>query len=597
RALLLPGWETNSIPETTGRTFAVKGYEVTGNTLLTKETLDLIFEPYVGTNVSLGAIQAGLKDLQAVYRDRGFPTVSVALPQQTLSDGVVKVNAFEGRLSEILVVNNHYFSSNNVMRALPGLRTNMILTGPIFQAELDRANANQDRQIYPQIEPGLEENTTALRLKVNDRLPLHGKVELNNQSSPGTPEMRVNSSAVYNNLWQHEHSLGLQYSFSPELFKSGNQWAPYDVPLVANYSGFYRMPLGDPDPIADIIAARPGNFGYDEATRRFNLPPPSGRPELNLYASRSVIDTGVMTIFNDYVYNFGTNWLTQHDVQRDLTENDTFGARLTIPLLDANKSASFSGGFDYKIYDLVSHKTNIAILGEITGLPEGPVTNYYPNVVPSANSHHLEYLPLSIRYDAVWRDARGTTAFGVGMAANAWHSGSISNLQSITGSAKSQGHWLVLTPSLTRDFIFHTNWTVSLHTEAQWANEPLISNEKFGVGGMANVRGYKEGEAFGDNGWRVNLDLKTPPHTVGTVFGKELLTVRGSFYMDYAETYLLEVPKGVDGFVPLWGTGAGAVISVGSHWDARLLFSVPLLKTASTTPGQPRFNFSITGQF
>jgi len=135
-----------------------------------------------------------------------------------------------------------------------------------------------------------------LRLKVEDRLPLHAKMELNNQNSPGTPDLRVNSSAVYNNLWQREHSLGLQYNFSPETQKPGPNWEFYDQPLIANYSAFYRMPLSSEQPVADVITSNPGSFGFDEATRRFRLPPPSGRTELNVFASRSTIDTGILTL-------------------------------------------------------------------------------------------------------------------------------------------------------------------------------------------------------------------------------------------------------------------------------------------------------------
>ena len=74
-------------------------------------------------------------------------------------------------------------------------------------------------------------------------MPLHAKVDFNNQNSPGTPDLRVNTSASYQNLWQLEHSVGVQYSFSPEAYKSGESWNFYDQPLVANYGGFYRLPL------------------------------------------------------------------------------------------------------------------------------------------------------------------------------------------------------------------------------------------------------------------------------------------------------------------------------------------------------------------
>ena len=47
------------------------------------------------------------------------------------------------------------------------------------------------------------------------------------------------------------------------MYKTGDDWEFYDQPMVANYSAFYRMPLGNPESVADIIATQPGNFGYE----------------------------------------------------------------------------------------------------------------------------------------------------------------------------------------------------------------------------------------------------------------------------------------------------------------------------------------------
>jgi hemolysin activation/secretion protein len=58
------------------------------------------------------------------------------------------------------VTGNRYFSTNNVRRALPSLRTNVLLNTRWLQPELDRANANADRQIYPVVSPGPEPGTT-----------------------------------------------------------------------------------------------------------------------------------------------------------------------------------------------------------------------------------------------------------------------------------------------------------------------------------------------------------------------------------------------------------------------------------------------------
>ncbi len=588
--------QTNTVPR-----FTVRAYEIRGDTLLSTNVLMSVLAKYTGTNVTLADILKAKSDLQMEYHDRGYPTVSVVIPPQHLTNGIVQILVFQGRLAEILVTDNRYFSSNNVMRSLPSLRTNTILSSPIFQAELDRANANQDRQVYPELEPGPVPNTTTLRLRVKDRLPLHAKVEFNNQSSPGTPELRVNTSAVYDNLWQLEHSLGVQYSFSPEKYKTGDQWSFYDLPLVANYSAFYRLPLGAPEPIADVIETQPGSFGFSEATRKFRLPPPSGRSELNLFGSQSTIDTGLETLQDQLIYNVpGVRQVSRRDVQQDVTINEDLGFRLSEPLPGgADFRSTLSGGLDYKTYSLTSNKTNNFSFTEITVNANGslnpPIVSTVASPVPTTQLP-LNYLPLSIRYDGSLRDKSGATFFGLGLTFNTWNSGSSSALHNVTGSTESSGNWVTLTPSLSRDVIVYPDWVLSLRADGQWASEPLISTERFGVGGVNSVRGYREGEVFGDTGWHISLEQKTPPHIIGFAYSKVPLTVRGAVYMDYARIYPLD-PLGAPQHTSLWGTGFGTVFALGSHWEARFLFSVPLLSAGTTDAYQPRFNFALIGQF
>lgn len=579
----------------------IEAYEFTGNDLLSDDVLQNVFSKYTGTNISFDDIGNMVKELTLEYRDRGYDTVSVTIPVQTMSNAVLKVQAFEGSLAVIKITGNHYFSSNNVMRALPGLKTNMYLNSKLFQPELDRANANQDRQIYPQIGEGPDVNTSSLNLVVKDQLPLHGKVELNNENSPATPDLRVNSSAAYNNLWQLEHSIGVQYSFSPEVYKLGDQWDFYDLPLVANYSAFYRLPLGTPESVADQVAVKPGTFGYNEATRKFTLPQPSGVPELNLYASRATIDTGVETSPAIAILDIpGANQIFEQNDQQDLTTTETIGFRLSGPLPAMGEWLStWSSGLDFKTYNLTSFKTNEFIFDQITvdaqGNPNPPIVSTVSSPVP-VTVRFLQYLPYTARYDGSMRDALGTTAFGLGMSVNTWYSGSLLNLQNITGSAKSHGHWVTITPSLSRDFDLYREWVFSVRADGQWASEPLISNEQFGAGGVGSVRGYHEGEVFGDTGWHVSAEQKTPPHVLGFVNGHQAFTLRGSIYVDYAEAYLLD-PQGRPWRTPLWSTGIGGVASLGSHWEGRLLFSVPLRATPDVSAYEPRFTFSLTSQF
>ena len=100
-------------------------------------------------------------------------------------------------------------------------------------------------RFIPLSAPALNRERRDLTLKVKDQLPLHGHMEVNDKSTPDTPLLRVDTAVQYGNLWQREHQIGLDYNFSPQEFKPAGDFSGfYDQPMVASYSGFYRMPPG-----------------------------------------------------------------------------------------------------------------------------------------------------------------------------------------------------------------------------------------------------------------------------------------------------------------------------------------------------------------
>ena len=329
-------------------TVEVQGYAVYGNTLLSEQMVKSTLVKFVGPAKTAEEIKAAKASLQMAYWDRGFVTVSVVFPPQTLTNGCfVRLNVVEGRLAEVKVENNHHFSTPNVRRALPSVQTNTFLNNLAFQQELDRANANRDRQIYPVIGEGPEPRTSALTLRVKDRLPLHGRLELNNNATPGTPDLRANLAVQYNNLWQREHQFGVQYSFSPQDSKEGS-YMFFEKPMVANYSVFYRLPLA---PVNGQPPARPyevGDFGYDEVSKRFRAPAASDASELLFYASRSSSDTGQKLASESQeppvVSTNGTLQVNDRLYNQSVTVNENLGARWLQPLPTFWGNSLFVGG-------------------------------------------------------------------------------------------------------------------------------------------------------------------------------------------------------------------------------------------------------------
>ena len=620
-----------------GPKFDVEKYLIMGNSILPPANIGDIFtnDPDAfGTNVTFDGIRAALTDLQMAYRERGYVTVSVGLPQQKLTNATVKIQVTEGRLASINITGNHYFSDENVRRALPSLNTNMLLNSHILQRELDVANANRDRQIYPVIGPGPEPGTSELTLKVKDRLPLHSRAELNNEYTPNTPDLRVAYNAEYDNLWDREHQIGLQYGFSPTAIEGKHDFwlSPFDDPQIANYSGYYRLPLGHIVSVEEQVEANPGRFGYNEVTHQFNMPPSTGRPELTIYASRSVSDTGVQrgsvgdaippgTFTNNGVVYTPISFKT-NSAGENITLNEDIGGKLVVPLPQIGKmTASLSLGADFKHFRQTSYNTNENnFLLEYTD-QQGNL-HIIPSSVPqplATSFSVLDYFPLNVGLSGSAPDSLGTTFFNAQVNFNVLPGFSADgDFAKVIGTTNAiDSHYVTIQAGADRVQTIYHDWSVKLHADGQWANTRLFSNEQFAMGGSAGVRGYLDGEAYGDTGWRVSIEPQTPLMNIGMVDDNTPLWVRASAFMDYGQIHLLDgaafaevssLNGPVVGNLPgnpsrlsFWGTGFSLTANIGNHLDARFTLAFPLIDPAGRSGFSPGRNlhvyFGVGAQF
>ena len=582
-------------------TFHVASYDVEGNTVLPQKRFDFLTN-YTGAAVTISRLREGLGELQLLYRNLGFATVSVTLPQQRLTNGVVQVRVIEGKLARIDVSGNRYFGSNNIRSALPSLTTNILVNTKWLQQEIDRANQNPDRQIYPIVSPDDEPGFTDLTLRVKDRLPLHGHLEVNDKSTPGTPLLRIDSALQYNNLWQLNQQAGLQYDFSPQSMKR-DDYLPrfYDQPLVASYSAFYRIPFGSGGSLREDYERLPVDFGYNEVTHQFNLPQPSGNPELIFYGSRSSSDTPIRFGPLTSIISSPLVQISSQSAERDLTFTENVGGKFTFPLKEiAGFHPLLALGFDFKSYRLQSFSTNLSYF--VTTLTNNGVANTSNSTIalPSNTHEQATYMPLSWVLSGDRPDKRGTTGFNLeqDIFLSPLES-SRPNFQGAAGSQEAGGNFTKFMAGLTREEKLPAGWSVLGRASGQWASEPLISNEEMPLGGTAGVRGYQEGETYGDSGWRTTFDLRSPAFGMGSFpvsgGGRIPGTLRPSLFMDYGEAYILD--RTHPPAVQQWGTGVGFFLTAGEHVDARLTLGWALLGTPTTSAGSLQAYFSAGFQF
>ncbi len=396
--------------------FAVRRFEVTGNTLLPATEIDGILQPATGPAVTLEDVRKAATRLQRAYRERGYATVAVSLPSQRLTNATVRLAVTEGKLTSVQVVGNRHFSSENIRRAFPDLQTNTLLNSHIFQRELDQANENRDRQIYPTLGPGPEPGTSALVLRVKDRLPLHAHLEADNYATPDTPNLRVNFAAQYNNLWQRDQQAGLAYSFSPQEYKTLNNTPNFGLnqPLISSYSAFYRIPFPASGTLGGQIAASP-QFGYQEATHQFLLPPPQAGSELIFYGSASATDTGVQWGPASTVSQTAMETIVSRDSEQSTANNENVGTQFRFPLMSGAHSRL--GGFvgtDFKQFEMTGYSTNNFIYTSASTNQLGSATfsTNYP-AGHSGVSGTVIYFPINAGLDFSETDGRGSTAANV----------------------------------------------------------------------------------------------------------------------------------------------------------------------------------------
>ena len=197
-------------------TFQIKAFIIDGNTLMAEETIKEALRPYLGRDRTAGDVETARAALEKLYHDTGYPAVLVNIPEQTTEKGMIHLQVIESTIGSVRVTGNRWFTKEGILKELPSLRPGKVLYVPDVQKDLASVNRSDDLKVSPVLAPGKEMGTTDVELKVEDALPLHGNLEINNNNTPNTKSLRLNASLHYDNLWQMGHSLAAQFQTSPQ---------------------------------------------------------------------------------------------------------------------------------------------------------------------------------------------------------------------------------------------------------------------------------------------------------------------------------------------------------------------------------------------
>jgi len=196
--------------------FDINAFEVTGNTVFPQDVLLNELSGHTGSGKTADDVEKARSALEQFYHKTGYPTALVNIPEQTVEEGVIRFEVIESKIRRVRITGNRYFTMEKILNALPTFKKGKILYVPNVQTELAELNRNPDLKVAPVLMPGKELGTIDVELKVKDKLPLHGSLELNNRNTHTTTDLRLNGMLRYDNLWQKDHAISFQFQTSPE---------------------------------------------------------------------------------------------------------------------------------------------------------------------------------------------------------------------------------------------------------------------------------------------------------------------------------------------------------------------------------------------
>ncbi|HEY5759186.1 MAG TPA: ShlB/FhaC/HecB family hemolysin secretion/activation protein [Steroidobacter sp.] len=507
-------------PDAAQDRFAVTEYRILGNTVLSVTDVETVVYPYLGEGKTIADVEVVRQALEKLYKEKGFGTVYVDIPEQTVNEGIVRLKVTEGKLDRVRITGARYFANGTIRSELTSLQSGAVVSLPELQAQLGEVNQqSRDRAITPVLKAGRSPGTVDIELKVQDSLPVHGSVEVNDRYSANTTHTRASVNLSYDNLWQKFHSLSLQYQTSPE-----------DLDETRVFAATYLAPLSN----GNLLAVYAVDTNSDFAV-------------VNTGGDLSVLGTGNI---------YGLRYIVRLPILDGYSQNVTLGA-------------------DYKDFE------DDIVLADGTN-----------------DTTPIRYMSWTAGYSGVLGRDGSTTGFNLN--ANFGMRGVFNDQAEFSYKrADANASFFYLRGDASH---LHNLWAgsaVYLKAVAQWAPDPLISNEQFSTGGAEGVRGYVESALMGDRGVGGTFEIRSP--SMHAWLGGAVQQLLGFVFYDAAHiTQTAQVDDDgnlVTRGINLYSAGAGLRFVGFGGMEAALDWAYPLRDWEDVEKGDSRVHFRVRYAF
>ncbi|MBF0123854.1 MAG: ShlB/FhaC/HecB family hemolysin secretion/activation protein [Magnetococcales bacterium] len=405
----------------------VREVRIEGNTVLSDVEAQALVAPWLNRELAIEDLLQLKDEVTRWYVERGYVTSGATLPDQQVSDGVIRLQVVEGVLSDVEISGNTNLRSRYISERLPSSPQQVLNIRDLEEQFQILRQKEMIEQLHAELRPGPTLGQAVMAVRVEERRPWQVWAGYNNQGSPNMGAQRLSVGAT------HRSVLGWGDQLEGEVLHSKGE---------DHYAVSYTMPLvglGLPD---SALFLKSGHSGSSVVVTPFDAINISGNSRTHAMGLRHAL------------------WKTTADE-----------ALLSLSFQHRD-SQTFLMGAPYRF------------------TPSDPEARTIINSLNFAQEwHHRDQqqaLSLLSTFSKGVPNESGSRFW-------AW---------------LGQAQWARQLPFLTSSLLTRLAY--------RWASEPMVATEKFTLGGMNTVRGYREGLVSRDRGvlanfeWRVPTPLKLP---------------------------------------------------------------------------------------
>jgi len=524
--------------------FEIRRYLFEGSSVVPGAALEEATAPYTGKDRTFGDVQRALEAIEKVYAEKGYSAIRVTLPEQVLERGEVRFEIAEARVGQILVQGNKFFSRENIVASLPGVKPGTVPNIRDMARDLRLANENPAKQTNVLLR-AQDEKIVDVLVRVADEPTSRWSVSSDNTGTKETGHFRIGLGYRNSNMFDTDQVLTLAWVGAPYGNTDPKHFTPVPSSDVFIVGASYRIPLYE---LGDAIDISGGYSNVNSGTVG-NLFSISGAGGVGALRYTKNLDK-----IGNYEHRFVFAW-------------DYRGYQ--------NKGVRAEGGTTQIVRDYTVHPVSATYLGQMRWQSgESTFSVGVSRNIPGGN-------------DATTTDFCGPLTIDGVTPVPAVRTG---------GSGKCAGaHYSVFRGALSHIQQFPGDWQGRLAMNGQLTSDMLAPGEQFGLGGADSVRGFLEREISNDKGYRGTVELYTPDF--GGALGVAGVRMRGLFFTDWGGLRRNDPAPGEVRTQHIRSAGVGMRLWLGADTTLRMDLARVLEGDGIRPDGSQRVSMSFTHVF